>query len=615
MITNNNSSSSSSSSSTAVGGAAEQGRGAAQQQEAQPSTTTTTTTTAGYRFTEVLTADYISTLKFDLGPGVENENFSYAEWGTQFMSLIAADPNSSDDIKSIAFRRVWNHIRLGLPKKPNNTKNSNSYATKHLLAILAEVDMPIVEKMVLPTDVFTEQTRSPLYHKQFKTLKDLAPKKKQNILRTLELRFHPDTAHWKEVFDKLEPVIRRAHGAAATVSEALQAQGNVISDTGTVSVNRAALAAMAYVDAEFQELFKQAERGPTNHNHARQEAVDILNTEAGRTAYKQQKRNELCVAVNAKAPTYSNEFAATSFAWIDLSDDNRSHTRTTPLASVHPELGSFHNGQELYDMITNLRNAKAVVDRKINRFQQARALQRNRNKRRLDSLVADQDSLSDNIWEVVRTIGGVSGGSSNGNSNNPTSVVQRVDNVIRGIQVHAVLGVEELFTRCGVSEDGVTAMIQKLRLRVSDPNAIKTFVTGSLMLLQEGGTRRLSEETDCSVFEAASISVELCRLEQVGERVVPAAAPGRLSTAVTNSTRRISVAQSTGQGQTTCSSSSSSSSSISSSSSSSSSSSARRGGNGNSLLLSEGTDDEENGDNNNSAGLPRFGGNHDVDAQ
>jgi hypothetical protein len=125
---------------------------------------------------------------------------------------------------------------------------------------------------------------------------------------------------------------------------------------------------MAYVDPELQELWTLAIRGPSarNTNRSSTAELDILNTEAGRTAFKQQKRDELCVAVNAKVCTYVNPYANASFAWTNTKfEPHTDHTRTLPLADVFPQNAHFQNGQELYTIQTELDNKKAIVSRKV----------------------------------------------------------------------------------------------------------------------------------------------------------------------------------------------------------------------------------------------------------
>ena len=87
-------------------------------------------------------------VEFEVGNGVENPNFNFPEWYQQYKRLKETDNRDSDEAKAVSFRKMWNHIRLGLPKLRNNPKPSNSYATRQLLELTSNMDMEVVDKIV-----------------------------------------------------------------------------------------------------------------------------------------------------------------------------------------------------------------------------------------------------------------------------------------------------------------------------------------------------------------------------------------------------------------------------------------------------------------------------------
>ena len=176
--------------------------------------------------------------EFECGPGSTTvENFNWGSWYQTYKDLKEIPTNATDEFKSKSFRRIWNHIRRGLPNIRYSPKNSNAHASNALLKLCSERDMIVVEKTLKPNELPTSlpsgllnEDRTPIGHKKFKNTKDMGVKKKREKLRLLEVRLHPDTDHWAFIFDKLDDALRKAHLPVETTVTALQATGTSIED-------------------------------------------------------------------------------------------------------------------------------------------------------------------------------------------------------------------------------------------------------------------------------------------------------------------------------------------------------------------------------------------------
>ena len=167
-------------------------------------------------------------LQFYCDKGKEIPDFSFAPWYQTFKELKEVGADAEDSAKAIAFKKIWNHLRSGLPRIKGNPKTSNAWSTSKLLNLCSNRDMEVVLKMLKSPEEMPGDQRIPLHHKTFNSTKSMGVKKIKENLRLLEVRLHPDTTHWSKIFDELDGDIRRAHTPIGSATSALQEQGYTI---------------------------------------------------------------------------------------------------------------------------------------------------------------------------------------------------------------------------------------------------------------------------------------------------------------------------------------------------------------------------------------------------
>ena len=160
-------------------------------------------------------------LQFYCDKREEIPDFNFAPWYQTFKELKEVGADAEDSAKAIAFKKIWNHLRSGLPRIKGNPKTSNAWSTSKLLKLCSNRDMEVVLKMLKSPEEMPGDQRIPLHHKTFNSTKSMGVKKIKENLRLLEVRLHPDTTHWSKIFDELDGDIRRAHTPIGSATSAL----------------------------------------------------------------------------------------------------------------------------------------------------------------------------------------------------------------------------------------------------------------------------------------------------------------------------------------------------------------------------------------------------------
>lgn len=186
-------------------------------------------------------------------------------------------------------------------------------------------------------------------------------------LNEIERRLVPGHNNWTTICTSMLALVTTLASQTSASHGVMEARAERGNETGSKIVNRTAAAAHLFLDEEATVLYARAESGDvvvTGRNSAA--SLDTMNvTGLSKEQQKSKARAELQQLFLSKLPFYGNSRpeelgSDKEFEWADsrVSEENRVTCRAKGdmFDSVHPEHADSNSPEELYKLLTSLRN-------------------------------------------------------------------------------------------------------------------------------------------------------------------------------------------------------------------------------------------------------------------